>query len=79
MFGYLEWGNQNHVFLFQAEADIIHKLLTYIAIASLGILLLFMFIIGTLSLNLKISLSVIPFLVLAIYAVISHKKKPLID
>lgn len=26
--GYLEWGNHNHVFLAEAEIDIIHKLFT---------------------------------------------------
>lgn len=28
LIGYLEWGNHNHVFLAEAEIDIIHKLFT---------------------------------------------------
>lgn len=107
LFGYLEWGTQNHIFLFQAEADVIQKLfyepgsvlhpfvlvpligqvlllitifqktsnkrLTFISIACLGILLAFMFFIGIISLNLKILASTIPFLALAIYAIIYNR------
>lgn len=28
LFGYLEWGGNNHSFLFQAEADVLRKLVT---------------------------------------------------
>jgi hypothetical protein len=28
LFGYLEWGKGNHTFLFQSEAEVIHKLFT---------------------------------------------------
>lgn len=108
LIGYLEWAGNNHSFLFQAEADIVLKLvsnpasvmhpfillpitgqvlllftlfqqkpskiLTYISISGLGILLTFMFVIGFMSLNFKIMISSLPFLVLAIYTVIYHKK-----
>jgi len=106
--GYLEWAGNNHLFLFQAEADIFsklitepksvihpfillpiigqvlllvtlfqktpHKLLTYIAIGSLGLLLAFMFIIGIISLNIKIICSTIPFLVISCYSLFYLKK-----
>ena len=39
------------------------KILTYIGISGLGLLLGFMFVIGVMSLNAKITLSTIPFLV----------------
>lgn len=101
LMGYLEWGGNNSTFLYQAEQEIIIKLvtkttsvmhpfvllpligqiiltltlfrqksskyLTYIGISSLGILLVLMFIIGIISLNFKILLSCIPFLMIAIY------------
>lgn len=99
LFGFLEWGGGNHLFLFQAEGEVMSKLisdpasvlhpltilpmvgqilllitlfqkkpgkiLTYIGLACLGILLAFMFVVGAISFNVKIMLSVIPFLVLA--------------
>ena len=86
--GYLEWGGNQHTFLFQAESEILSrglsdpasvahpftvlplagqllllitlfqkipgKILTFIGLGSLGILLLFMFVIGLISLNYKI-------------------------
>lgn len=103
LLGYLEWSGNNHMFLFQAEAEIVTKLLTapksvlhpfilmpltgqilllitlfqkqpnkvltYISIAGIGILLAFMLLVGLLSLNFKIILSTIPFLVLAFLAI----------
>jgi hypothetical protein len=109
LIGYLEWPGNNHLFLFQAEADIFskliiepksvihpfillpfmgqvllvislfqkkpHKLLTYIAIGSLGLLLTLMFIIGLMSLNFKILVSSIPFLVCVIYTIIYYRKQ----
>ena len=106
--GYLEWGGNNHLFLFQAEKDIILKLindtasvmhpfvllpligqiilaltlfiqkpskyLTYIGMSCLGVLLMFMFMIGIISLNFKILLSSIPFLAVAVYTVIYTRK-----
>ncbi len=108
LLGYLEWGGNNHLFLFQAEADILtklitepksvlhpfvllpiigqvlllislfhktpHKALTYIGIGCLGVLIAFMFIVGIMSLNYKIIISTIPFLVCAIYTIVYYKK-----
>lgn len=108
LLGFLEWGGNNHSFLFQAEAELLSKVftdptsvihpftilpllgqvilivtlfqrtanktLTYISIGCLGILLGFMFVIGLMSLNFKIILSIIPFLVVAILT-IRHNRK----
>lgn len=52
----------------------VSKTLTYIGIGGLSILLLLMFIIGLLSVNIKIILSVIPFLALAVYTINLHRK-----
>lgn len=102
LFGYLEWGKDNHMFLFQAEAEILRKLvsdpqavihpftllplfgqivllitlfqkkpsrfLTIAGIAGIGLLLGLMFVIGLLSLNLKIIISTLPFLITAVWA-----------
>lgn len=106
LFGYLEWGLDNHVFLFQAEGEIILKLLrepaaaahpftllplfgqiillitlfqknpgrglTYLGLAGIGLLLFFMFLIGLISLNEKILLSTLPFLLVAFLTVRHH-------
>lgn len=108
LMGYLEWGIDQKVFLFQIEADIISKLftdplsvihpftilplagqlillitlfqknlgrrLTFIGIAGLSILFILMFIIGLMTLNYKITLSTIPFLVL-VFLTIKHQRK----
>jgi len=108
LFGYLEWSQNSHVFLFQAEGKIFSKLftdptsvlhpftilpmtgqillivtlfqkvpskkLTYLGIGCLGILLGFMFVIGLISLNYKIILSTIPFIVVAVLAVRYNRK-----
>lgn len=108
LFGYLEWGGNNHIFLFNAEAEIISKLfsdpasvlhpftiipmvgqtmllitlfqkqpgkvLTYISIGGLGILLGFIFVIGLMGLNYKMIFSTIPFLVVAVLAIIHYRK-----
>lgn len=50
-----------------------NKLLTYIGIACLGLLLVFMFIIGLISLNYKIIISTVPFIVIAILNIIHFK------
>lgn len=50
------------------------KALTYISMGSLGILLAFMFVIGLLSLNYKIIISTIPFIVVSVI-VIRHYRK----
>jgi hypothetical protein len=107
--GYLEWGGNNHSFLFQAEGEILvkafinpasalhpfilmpmtgqallvftlfqktpNKFLTYTGIAGLGILLVFMCIIGIFSANLKILSSTIPFMVVAVIAVRHYNGK----
>ena len=54
-----------------------NKILTYIGIGSLGILLLFMFIIGLLHLNYKIILSTIPFILLSIIIIRHFQKRKL--
>lgn len=103
LIGYLEWGKDSSMFLFQAEAEVLRKLFTepssavhpftlipllgqvllvttllqkqvnkiftFISIFSIGILLLFMFFIGSLTLNYKILLSTIPFLAMAVYTI----------
>jgi hypothetical protein len=103
LIGYLEWGENNHSFLFQAEAEIVsnlfkdpvasvhpftvlpllgqilllitlfqpipNRVLTYTGIAGLSLLLLFMFVIGAISMNFKILGSTIPFLTVAILAI----------
>ena len=109
LFGYLEWGGGNDAFLFQAEMEVLGKLvsdpvsaahpitllpllgqvllivtlfqkepsrlLTYLGIACLALLLVFMFLIGLLSLNLKILFSTIPFLLTAVLAIMEARKK----
>lgn len=50
-----------------------HKLLSYIAIGSLGLLISFMFIIGLTTINLKILFSTIPFLVTATYTILYYR------
>lgn len=110
--GYLEWGGNNHMFLFQAEMDIFNKLLiepkavihpliilpllgqlfllvtlfqkkprkmlTGIGMGFLGILLVIMFVIGIVSLNIKIILSTLPFMVIAGLTIKHYRKvKPI--
>ncbi len=50
------------------------KKLTYISIFGLGILLGFMLFIGIISLNYKIALSTIPFIVVSIVTMLHHRK-----
>lgn len=50
------------------------KTLTYISIAGLGLLMGFMCIVGLISMNFKIIISTIPFIVVAVWAVINLKK-----
>jgi len=56
--------------LFQRKAG---KTLTYLGIAGLGVLLALMFVIGLISLNLKILSSTVPFLTLAAVTVRQHQ------
>ena len=58
--------------LFQKEPS---KWLTYVGLACLSLLLLLMFLIGLLSLNYRILLSTIPFIVTAILAILEARKK----
>jgi hypothetical protein len=103
LFGYLEWGTDNRVFLFEAEGQIIlklfnhpeavlhpftvlpmigqlvllvtlfqkkpNKILTYTGLAGIGLLLVLMFIIGLISLNVKILFSTLPFIIVAILTI----------
>ncbi len=59
------------VTLFQNKPS---KNLSYIGIGCLGILLIFIFVIGIMSLNYKITISTIPFIVLSIIAIRHYRK-----
>ena len=108
LLGYLEWGNDNSSFLFEAEAEIFSKLftdpgsvvhpftmlplagqllllvtlfqkkpnkwLTFTGMGGIGILLVFMFLIGLISLNVSILISTIPFFVAGFLAVRHHRQ-----
>jgi len=108
LFGYLEWGGGNKMFLFQGEWQIIQKLfsnptevmhpfvliplagqllliatlfqrepdkrLTWVGMAAIAVLLLFMFLIGVFSLNFKILFSTVPFLALAMLTIRTLKR-----
>lgn len=103
LFGYLEWGGVQSMFLFQGEWEIISKLVlnpravmhpltllpmagqlillftlfqrepgkipTFLGMAGICILMVFIFIIGLLSLHVKIFLSTLPFLLVAFFTV----------
>jgi hypothetical protein len=105
--GYLEWGRDQSMFLFQMEAElfaralhepgsVLHpftvlpvlgqltllwtvfqrtpsRMLTYAGIAGLGLLLVLMFVIGLLTRNMKILVSTIPFLVVAVITIRAHR------
>lgn len=58
--------------LFQSKPS---KILSYTGIGSLSLLLVFIFIIGWLSMNFKIILSTIPFITLAVFAILHYRKK----
>lgn len=60
------------VTLFQNKPS---KLLSYIAIGGLGILLVFMLVIGIMSLNFKIISSTIPFIVVAVIAIRHYRNR----
>lgn len=108
LIGYLEWGQNNSMFLLEAEVEIFKKLfsepasvihpftllpligqlllfitllqkkpgtvLTYIGIGGLGLLLIFICMIGVLSLNAKQILSSLPFLITAIATIRAFRK-----
>ena len=109
LLGYLEWGGNNHIFLFKAEAELFLKLfadpisvihpftilplvgqilllitlfqktpnktLSFISILGLGLLLGFIFIIGLMSLNFKVIISTIPFIVVSVLTIRNYKNK----
>lgn len=60
------------VTLFQKSPS---RLFTYLGLGSIGILLFFMFLIGLLSLNYKIFLSTIPFLVTGFFVIMKNRKQ----
>lgn len=106
--GYLKWGKNNSLFLFEAEREILMQLLsgsksaihpftlipllgqfllfitlfqnrpsrglTYTGIGCLSLLLLFMFFIGILAKDLKILVSTLPFIILAILTITAFRK-----
>lgn len=108
LFGYLEWGTDNQMFLFQGEMEILTKLfidpisvlhpftmlpligqiilvftlfqkqpnktLTFIGMGCIGLLLFFMFVIGLISLNYKVFISTLPFLISSILVLRHHWK-----
>lgn len=109
LIGYLEWGKDQHSFLFEVEGDILKKLisnpsqiahpfiilpllgqllllitlfqkttskkLSYLGIASIGILYILMFAIGCLGLNFKILISTLPFLFLSVLSILHLRKR----
>jgi hypothetical protein len=108
LIGYLEWGRDMHMFLFQGEAEVVGKLfhdpmavihpltllplfgqlillytlfqktpgkiLTYIGLGCLSLLLLFITLVGALSLNYKIVLSTVPFILSGVLTVINTRR-----
>jgi hypothetical protein len=113
LIGYLEWSGNNHIFLYQAEIEVLQKLFTkpipilhpftilpilgqlcliasifqskpnkkliYFSILALGILLVFMFIVGIIALNYKIIISTIPFISVAFFTIRFHRKTTTIN
>jgi len=109
LLGYLEWGTENHMFLFQGEGEVLSrlvndplsvvhpltlmplfgqiilfitlfqkrpsKIMTFIGLACLGVLLFFISFVGVISLNYKIFLSTLPFVITAILTVKENLKK----
>ena len=107
--GYLEWGDNNRVFVFQAEYDIILKMFTspsevihplillpifgqiillatlfqnrpknhllYLGIGGISILYIFLLIIGILSLNFKILIASLPFLIFSVFTIKYYKNR----
>jgi cobalamin biosynthesis protein CobD/CbiB len=51
-----------------------NRKLTYVGISCIGLLLLFMFFIGVISVNIKILISTLPFIVIAILTIINQRK-----
>ncbi len=110
LLGYLEWSGNNHIFLYQAEIEVLQKLFTnpisilhpftiipilgqqclivtifqrmpdkkliYFSIFALGILLVFMFIVGIIALKYRIIISTIPFILASFMTIRYYKEKP---
>ncbi len=108
LFGYLEWGTDMQMFLFQGEYEVVSKLirdpmsvvhpftllpligqllllitlfqkqpskrLTFMGLFGMGILLLFICIVGVIALNYKIALSTLPYLFVS-FLTIRHLQK----
>ena len=106
--GYLEWGQDQHMFLFEGEWDVITKLfsepgsvmhpfvllpmlgqilllitlfrkspsvkLTLTGITGIGVLLVFILFVGILAMNIRIVLSVLPFILLSIFVLFNHRQ-----
>lgn len=108
LIGYLEWGTDNHEFLFQTEYDLLfgakslmdaihpfvliplggqilllitlfqktpNKIITYIALAMLSLLMLFISFIGIITPNIKILLSTVPFIITGVLVIMKNRKK----
>jgi len=59
--------------IFQSKPN---KKLIYFSILALGILLVFMFIVGIMALNYKIIISTIPFILVSFFTIRYYKEKP---
>src|SRR5690606_7351199 len=109
LIGYLEWGKDSKMFLFQGEIEVVakpfndpasaihpltilpllgqiillftlfqkqpSKIFTYIGLGCIGILLLFMFVIGIISMNFKILFSTLPFLFIGVWIIRDYRKR----
>lgn len=109
LIGYLEWGTDQRMFLFEGEWEVLKKLisdplsvihpftlfpllgqilllitlfqkepskwLTFIGLGCLSLLLLLMVIVGALSMNFKILLSTVPFVVTGIFTIIGAMRR----
>jgi hypothetical protein len=109
LFGYLEWGGDQAMFLFQVEREVLVKLfinplavihpfvviplagqmilfltlfqkqpdrrLSLAGVSGIGFFMLFILFIGIISMNFKICLSVMPFLIIALMLIFQTVKK----
>jgi hypothetical protein len=60
--------------LFTLFQKTINRKITYISIFGLGLLIYFLFFVGLISLNYKIALSTLPFIVVSIVSMLHHRK-----
>ncbi len=109
LIGYLEWGGNNHKFIFQIERELLfgttvssnsflhpfilipligqllllisvlkkepNKTITYAGLSCLSVIMLFLFLTGIISQNIKIALSTIPFIAVGIGVLYTNRKK----